>query len=318
MIFFQNMYTIFVQVMILAVLVMVGFLGDKLGYFTEKAARLANDLLFYVITPCVIVGSFLNIEYTKENAVDFFITLLCVVVFHIIVIALSFFLFNKETYEKSAIYKYAVVYGNVGYMGLPLSMAVMKIVAGDASIGAFYSAAFVAVFNLFAFSHGVFIMSGRKDTKFDFKKLILNPGLISIVIGVPLFLLEVKLPQIILSPVNHLLNMNTPLAMVMFGTYLSKADFKTVFKDKNIYIVSLLKLVLIPLAMIFGFRLCGVTGNLLIVLAIGLCAPTANNTVMFAAKFKRDTSLASQLCGFTSILAVVTMPACVAIAMMIS
>lgn len=317
MIFLQNMYTVLVQVLILAVLVTVGFFGDRLGFFTEKAARLSNNLLFYVITPCVIVNSFLSIEYSKQNASSFFIAFGCACAFHIVAIILSFFTFNKGDKDKNVLYKYATVYGNAGYMGLPLSMAVMQTVAGNASLGAFYCSAFVAVFNLFSFSHGVWLMSGDNGSKFDFKKIFLNPGLISIAVGIPLFLLQIKLPQIILTPVSHLGNMNTPLAMLMFGTYLSKADFTTVFKQKNMYLAAFIKLVLLPLVMIFAFRLAGITGNLLIVLSVGLSAPTANNTVMFAAKFNRDTSLASQLSGFTSILAVITMPACVALAIIL-
>lgn len=318
MAFFQNMLTIFEQVMILAVLVTVGFCGDKFGFFTEKAARLANDLLFYVVTPCVIVNSFMKIEYTNESAKSFFTALAIAFIFHTLAVLLSFTLFNKGNKEKNIIYKYASVYGNTGYMGIPLSMAVMQKVAGNAQLGSFYCSAFVACFNLFCFTHGVWLMSGKNGKGFSPKKLILNPGSISILIGVPLFLLGITLPEIVQVPVDHLANMNAPLAMVMFGTYLSKADFKTVFKQKNIYVTSVLKLVIIPLVMIGGFRLCGITGNLLIVASICVSAPVANNTVMLAAKYGRDTSLASQVSGFTSILAIVTMPACVALAMMLA
>lgn len=71
MAFFSNVYTVFIQVMVLAVMVAVGFFGDRFGYFTEHAARLCNNLLFYVITPCVIVNSFLNVEYTRQSAGGF-------------------------------------------------------------------------------------------------------------------------------------------------------------------------------------------------------------------------------------------------------
>lgn len=314
--FFENALLIFEQVLILAVIVTVGFFGDRFGFFKESTARACNNLLFYVVTPCVIVNSFLGMEFTKENAGGFFAAFACMLVFHALGALLGFFVFNKGEKDRKIVYKYSVTYGNAGYMGLPLSMAVMSALTGDGTIGAFYCSAAVACFNLFAFTHGVWLMSG--GGKFDLKKLIINPGTLSILVGMPLFLLKVSLPDIITAPITHLASMNTPLAMVMFGTYISKADFKTLFRDKNVYFLSLIKLILTPLVMITAFRLCGIAGNLLVVMSIVVAAPVANNTVMFSAKFDRDVGLASQICSFTSILAIITMPLCTAYAIMIS
>ncbi len=314
--FFENALTILIQVLVLAVMATVGFFGDRFGFFTESTARSCNNLLFYVVTPCAIVNSFLNTEFTKENAGAFFTAFLCVTIFHALVIGLSFFVFNKGDKERNIVYKFAVIYGNAGYMGLPLSMAVMSAFAGDSAIGAFFCSAGMASFNLVAFTHGVWHMSG--GGKFDIKKIILNPGTMSIIVGLPLFVCKISLPHIIASPISQLASMNAPLAMVMFGTYISKSNFKTLFRDRNIYLLSLIKLVLTPLIVISALRLCGVTGNLLVVLSIIVSAPVANNTVMFSAKYGRDTSLASQICSFTSILAILTMPFCTSYAIMIS
>lgn len=319
MAFLNNLITVLTQVLILAVIVTVGFAGDRRGFYTERAARLSNDLLFYVITPCVIVNSFLNVEFTKESAGGFFAALGCAFFFHAVAALLSFTVFNKGNADENVLYKYSVVYGNAGYMGLPLARAVTAAVAGDGNIGVFYCSAAVVVFNLFCFTHGVWLMSSEKGKKkTDLKKLIINPGTLSILIGLPLFLLRVRLPSLLSVPLTHLSNMNTPLAMLMFGTYLSKADLGAAFRQKNIYVASLIKLVLMPVLMIGLFRLCGVQGNLLIVASVFVSAPAANNTVMFAAKYGRDTSLAAQITGFSSVLSVLTMPACVALAMLLS
>lgn len=316
MIFLSNVYTVFIQVMILAVLVFTGFLGDRLKFFPEKAARMANDLLFYIITPSVIINSFINVKFTKDSALDFLMAFCCAVAFHVVAILVSMLFFNKGNRADNVIFKYGTVYANMGYMGLPLSAAVMQTVAGDGNIGTFYCSAAVCAFNVFSFTHGVSLMSGD-GKKFDFKKLIINPGTMGILIGAPLFLLQITPPEIIKTPISHLSNMNTPLALLCFGTYLSRADLKSMWKRGNIYLTALLKLVALPVVVILGFYLCGIRGNLLIVASVFISAPTANNTVMFAAKFGRDTALASQVSGLVSILSVITMPACVALAMML-
>ena len=314
--FLTNLFTVFMQVLTLAVMIGVGFAGEKVGFFTEKAARLCNNLLFYVITPCVIVNSFLNVEYTPQNASGFFISLGCAAALHIVGMIAMSFLFKKGDGNKNAVFRYASMYSNMGYMGLPLSKAVLDAVTGNGDMGVFYCSAAVTCFNIFAFTHGIHIMSG--EGKFDLKKLILNPGAISVLVGLPLFIFNIDLPSILATPVSSIGSMNTPLAMMMLGTYLAGANIKDALTQKNIYFAAFLKLLFFPLLLIGAFRLVGITGEILIVAAVFISAPTATNTVMFAAKYDKDTALASQVCGFSTLLSILTMPVCVAIAVMLA
>lgn len=304
--FFSYMWTAFTQVLILAVLVSVGFIGDKTGLFTEKTARACNNLLFYIITPAVIVNSFLNVEFNAQNGKGFLGAFLIAAGFHTAAALLLPLLFRKSGKDRP-IFRYGTMYGNVGYMGLPLAQAVV----GD--IGIFYTSAVVAVFNVFGFTHGIRVMKESKE-KLNWKKLLINPGSLGILIGLPLFLLKADLPQVIQTPIAYLGSLNTPLAMLMFGTYLANTDLPEMFRRKENYLSALLKLLVFPLATIGVLWLIGVRGPLLITSAIFAAAPTANNTVMFAAKYDKDTGTASKLSGFTSILAILTMPICIALA----
>ena len=65
--FLQNMGTAAIQVFILYIIVAAGFTADKLRIFTEKTARASNDLLFYIVTPCVIINSFLTTSFSKDT-----------------------------------------------------------------------------------------------------------------------------------------------------------------------------------------------------------------------------------------------------------
>lgn len=314
--FFNNLYTVFVQVVILAVIAAVGFFGDRAGFFTEKASRLCNDLLFYVVTPCVVINSFVTMPFTRENAAGFFTAFGCSAFYHTLAVVNSLLLFRKGDKDENAVYKYSIVYGNNGFMGLPLSFAVMQALSGSGETGVFYCSAAVAVFNVFCFTHGVWLMSG--GGRLDLKKLIINPGTLSVLIGLPLFFFNVKLPAVISSPITHIGNMNTPLAMIMLGTYFSHADLRAAFKKFSIYLSAAVKLVIVPVALILLFFAVGVRGDTLVVASVFCSVPTASNTVMFAAKYGKDTALASQVVGFSSFLSILTLPACVALAILLS
>lgn len=304
--FFEYMLAAFWQVAILAVMVGVGYACDKFGLFTEKTAKACNDLLFYIITPSVIIHSFMNVEFTKENGLSYLIFFGIIAAFHLLGMLVVAPLF-RGVGEHRPIYQFATVFGNMGYMGLPLA----KAVAGD--IGVFYCSAAVVVFNIFAFTYGIRLMDREKGT-LQLKKLFINPGTIGIVIGLPLFLLNVKLPAVLATPIAGFGNMTTPLAMLMFGTYLANTDLPGMFRQKENYLVALIKLIVLPLAAILTLRLCGVQGPMLVTAAVCCGAPTANNTAMFAAKYNRDTGVASKVGGLVSILSIITLSACIALA----
>ncbi len=304
--FFGYMLTALMQVLILAILVLVGYFGDKTKLYPEKTARACNDLLFYIITPAVVINSFLNVEFNAQNAKGFLGAVIIATVYHGGVALLLPLLFKKSG-EDRPIFRFATMYGNVGYMGLPLTQAV----AGD--LGVFYCSAVVAVFNIFAFTHGITVMQKTKE-KLNLKKLLINPGTLGIFIGLPLFLLKVQLPQVLATPIQYIGSLNTPMAMLMFGTYLANTDLLEMFRRKENYLVALLKLLVLPLSALGILSLLGVRGPLLLTSAIFAAAPTANNTVMFSAKYDRNTGTASKICGFTSVLSILTMPICIALA----
>ena len=109
-------------------------------------------------------------------------------------------------------------------------------------------------------------------------------------------------------------SINSPLAMIVFGTFLANANFKNMFVKKEIYFVSFLRLIFIPLCMMGLFRLCGVTGDLLAAMTISSSAPTATNTAMYASKYDNDTALGSEIAAQSSVLSIITMPVIVALA----
>ena len=150
--------------------------------------------------------------------------------------------------------------------------------------------------------------------KFDPRKLFLNPGVIAVCIGLPFFLLKIKLPEVILKPIDFVGSMNTPLAMLMLGTYMSNAGLKTIFKNKEQYLVALVKIIAVPVAFFILMKTTGIiTGALFTACMIQASAPSANNTVMFAAKYGRDTGVASKTVAFVSFASILTMPVMIAL-----
>ena len=315
--FLKNLLEVAKLVLILYLIAGVGFFADKIGKFTEKAARLATGLLFYIVTPCVIINSFANIDKSKVQIKGLAIALVFYLITYAIAIPLANMLFKRQPANKRNIYRYATIYANCGYLGIPMAQEII----GDE--GVFYCPIGIAVFNALAFTQGIIQINEdtRDKAQLSPVKILFNPGTLGIFLGIPVFILGVygvSLPDIIAVPIEKLGSMNTPLAMVCLGTYLAHTDIRKTFTDKNNYIVALFRLLIIPLclfAIILAVNkfIIAVPAIIAASLMVSACPPSANNTVLFASNFDKDTGLASTTVASSTILSIITMPVILAL-----
>ena len=93
--FFDNMKTAATSVAVLYLMVLVGFICDRIGIYTEKTAKKTIDLLFYIIGPCLMINSFMTMEKNEDTGKKFFISLLVAFAIHIIAIVLNLPCYTK-------------------------------------------------------------------------------------------------------------------------------------------------------------------------------------------------------------------------------
>ena len=328
--FFKNVGVALEQLIVLYLIVGAGVAAERLKWFREATARQCSNLLFFVITPCVIVRSFATIEYNEKNVRGFLISVGCGLLLHALGVVITEPFFRGKDNARESVLHFASMYGNCGYMALPLAQAM---VGND---GVFYCSAVILTYQVYSFTHGAFTMSGgkidfrrktldvRQETangdkvpKFKWKNLVLNAGVLSVLVGLPLFLFQIPLPELLLRPIDYVASMNTPLAMLMFGAYLSRTKFRGFLQNKKIFVAFAIKLFVLPGIVMGSLLLFGVRGALLNALLISASAPSANNTVVFAAKFGRDPGYAAQVVGLMSMISVVTMPLMIAVGLSI-
>ncbi|MBQ8794134.1 MAG: AEC family transporter, partial [Clostridia bacterium] len=193
------------------------------------------------------------------------------------------------------------IFSNCGFMSLPLQQSLL----GD--MGVFYGSSYIAIFNLFIWSYGIILMSGDKKYLSP-KKLIINPGIIGLTIGLLIFLLSIPTPRILNDTVSYIAALNTPLPMIIIGYHLANSKISDGIKNIKCIFAIFLKLFAFPLLALGVMYICGIRGTLLISSLISCSAPTAAITTMFSAKFGRDTSLSVNLVSLSTILSLISMP----------
>ncbi len=302
----SNVVVVAGQVAVLFILIAVGFFSGKAGLINESGAKHLTNIVLYLATPCIMIQSFQKVGFSTELILNLGVCTICAVLIQVISILICRAIFRSKDESRRVVMRFSAVFSNCGFMSIPLQQAIL----GDK--GVFYGSVFVAVFNILVWSYGLVDMSGDKSN-FTVKKLILNPGILGAAGASVLFFLQLHLPDILLSPIQYIAGLNTPVPMLVIGFYLTRFRFKSLL-DPGIYGVTAMRLIAIPIISLLIMKLCGVDCDIIVSCTIAASAPVAATTTMFSTKFNRATDLSVGLVSITTILSIITMPVIIAAA----
>ena len=293
------------QIAIMALLAAVGVYLSRKGFLSPQGTKDLGAILLRVIIPCVIVKSYIT-EFSRERLLELALSAGLALIGFILAMVISYLVFGK----RRRLENFAASFCNAGFIGIPLAQAII----GEE--GVFYIAASVALLNLFQWTYGVYIMADRKDA-ISATTIAKNPVVIAIVIGVVLFVSQIPVPGIVTSTLGYIAGMNTPIAMILMGTYLAKLPLKKLL-DKRAYGCVLFRLVIIPAVILLVFWVLPVS-NADIALAAFLAAatPVGANICVFAQQYDCDYEFSVVTVCLSTLLSVITVPLLVSFAQMI-
>ena len=296
----QLFLNVLTQVIILLILMLLGATLTKTKVLTDNGIKSMTDMVLYTVTPCVIIKSFMR-QFDPATLKKLLLCFLVTLLLHIAMIIVATVLLRSKDIKKERVIRFAAVFSNCGYMAIPLQQALL----GDD--GVFYSAAFIAIFQALIWSYGIILMSGDKKYLSP-KKIILNPGILALAIGLVLFFLPITVPKVIAEPIGYIASLNTPLPMIIIGYHLANTNLLRGFKDIKVVLTILARLVILPLICLGGMYLCGLRGNILVAIMICASMPSAAISTMFAAKFGGDTETSVSIVSIGTVLSLITIP----------
>ena len=305
--------TVAMQTALMFLFVAIGFALYKTNKITDEGSKAVANILVYAVLPAVIVKSFFK-EPTKENMTALGISALIGLAVILISIVLSRLFFNSQPIDE-----FASAFSNVGFFGIPLIRATSL---GDA--GVFYIASIVAFVNIGQWTYGVMRIAKKSFKEvFALKPLLLSPFVLATAVGMVLFFsgLGVKITQIeitnklIYGLIDGLSLANTPLAMIVIGVYLAKTDFKSLITSRSAYLVSLVRLVIIPTALLLALWVVPESYYeiKLAVFIAGIC-PVGSNVAVYAQLHGGDYAHAVKTVTASTVLAIISMPIFISLA----
>ena len=203
---------------------------------------LLASILVYLCTPIIIIDSFQKLTFSKELVFNLVIYLVLSLIIQLAMIGGVWLLIRKSPKQESRIAAVAATFGNCAFLGLPLIKALLP----NNPEAVIYSAVFSIGMNTIALTFGSLIISGDKK-HIKIKKILFNPAMIGTYIGVPLFILGIKLPDIIGNMLGPIVSLSTPVCMFVLGMRLSTVKLHRIFTNVSAYLAILAKQIVMPL-----------------------------------------------------------------------
>lgn len=286
------------------ILMLLGYLFKRVGFFSEAFFSQASKLVFRVALP-ILIFSKLSSGEPLEKMTSEQIKLILIVVIGIIV---SFIiirgLFKKVVSEShKASMKGVMLQGsfrsNYLIIGYPILHSIYgdRIIVNFALLGAFL----IPMFNILSV---MALNEGDEDSDLDIfemvKSILKNPLIIAVFLGFLVKVLEFDLPISIDNTFDLIGSLATPLGLISIGGFFEFHSLKRNWK--NIYKVSLFKLVILPVVFtIIGYVL-GLSIENIILIAIIFGGPTAVSSFAMAREMNGDTELAASIVIVTSLM----------------
>ena len=276
----------------------IGYLLFKCKKITADGSRALGNILIYAALPSVIINGFL-VERTPERLMGMLYSAAGAAVLLLLSILISRLFFKKD-----AIAAFAGAFSNPGFFGVPLIVASM----GQGAV--FYVACFIAFLNIGQWTYGVSILNGQPVRQgFELKKLVKAPFIIAILIGLFLFFTQLPLPTVLSGCLSAAAGLNTPLAMFTVGIYLAQTDVPGMFRKKKLYLISFVRLALIPLLSVLALSLLPEAWHdMKLALLLAAACPVGSNVAVYAQLHGKDYPYAVETVVLSTLLSLFSIP----------
>ncbi|EOR27695.1 MULTISPECIES: AEC family transporter [Clostridium] len=292
--------TVLNKIISLFLIILIGAYGTRKSIINEEVNKGLRKILLEITLPLLVINSF-SFEFSGGMGRNVLISFIYSIAFMIVGAIISYIFLFPFKGEKKKILHFANVFSNCGFIGFPIINSIFG------AEGVVYTSIFNMVFTIALWTYGVMIFSD-KMSKDNIKKVLLNPAIIAVYLGIPMMLFNIKLPAFLLDTTKIVGDMTAPISMIIVGSILSKVKIKDVFKEFSIYYGSLIKLIIIPLGLLIIKKVLNDNSTIINTIIIVQAMPAAAMTSIFAADFNKEEEYSAIVVFITTLLSIITIP----------
>ena len=295
----MGIFVVFDQMIVFVILIFIGIFLNKRHMLDEKGEKTISTIIVNVCNPLLMISSCLSADRSASHSdiIRMIMISLCVYLFMIVLGFVLPWLLRIRKNERR-FYNMMCVYGNIGFIGIPLVRELMG------NVALVYVTIYNMIFCLLIYTHGKAVLGGENGFK---PKDLLSTGFLGAIIAVLIYWFGITLPETIKKPIDYSGNATTFLSMIVLGSSLCKINLRSVLKEYKLHLFIAIKFVLVPIAVGLILKHTGL--NILIVRTITIMTalPAANMPLMLAKEAGLKTETLTKGIGWSTILSLVTL-----------
>ena len=302
----MNMSALLTKMVIFVVLMVIGYIGARTKLLNGEFTKAASKLTLNVFMSATIINSVIaNPPQLSGGELAEVMLACCVSIglgYLLSALMVRLLPFNRE---RKPLMELLISVTNTMFIGVPVAEPVFG------SQAVFYIAMSCIPFNVLLYTYGVWRMnqSGER-VKLHLKDMVCVP-LIATVAALLIFVLDIPVPAVAKELCSTLSAATMPMSMLVIGSSLGRVSLLDAFKEKSLYFVSLVRLVLVPLLTLPVLRLITADPVLLGAMVIIAGCPSGIVVTVLAIQYGRDAEYTSKGILLNTVLSMVTLPALV-------
>lgn len=275
----------------------------KTGILKAEDSRVLSAVVLYLIVPCVILNAF-QVEYSPDKASGLFLAFVASLL--LMFVTLPAVNLVGRSLKLNEVERTSVYYSNAGNLIIPL----VTFILGEEWV--LYACVYMSIQIVFFWTHCKKELSREKGI--DLKKIFTNINIILVVISVALFFMRICLPKLMTETFASVSGMVGPASMFVTGMLMAGADLKKIFTNKRAYLVTGMRLIVVPLFSLLILKISRLAGfhadgrQILLIVFLAVTTPAASTVTQMSQLYGNDSEYASAIGVLTTLASVLTMP----------
>ena len=303
------------QMLMMFLLIVVGIFLRVKNIIPSNADTVISRMLTFVFTPALMLYNQIS-ECTVQTLAENSSLMLYGAIITLCAVAMAYpvsLLFipkrgeNDELAYRRNIYRYALTFGKFGFLGNYLVLGVW----GNEAF--FKYTLFNFALNVIACSWGMYVLIPKDRSAgllTNLKKGLLTPPMIALITGMAIGLLNLKeyVPDFAMRAFESAGKCQGPAAMLLAGIVIGGYNFRELFKNPHVYIMTGLRLIVIPSIMLCILKCIGASETVMTMALVAFAAPIGLNTVVYPAAYGGETKTGASMAMISHALCVITIP----------